>query len=175
MSKSRIVSVAIAMSLLVGASSCRKIEEKMAERTVEKATGGGKAEVDSKTGQVKLSQKGADGKETKVEIGQNTTVPADFPRAVPIYPGSKVIAAVSISQGEKGHMVTLSTTDPVPTVMDYYKKNLTGFKVDGELGGGDTSILTLSSSELTVSVSATRSSGENETTVQLTASKNGPS
>jgi hypothetical protein len=165
-------SIVIALGLLLALGACRKIEERQAERTVEKATGAEKVEIDSKSGQVKMRQKGADGKETEIQLGQNSTVPADFPRAVPIYPGSKVIAAVSISQGEKGHMVTLTTSDTVANVTAYYKKSLTGFKVDGEFGGGDTTILTMSSKELTVSVAATHNASENTTTVQLTASKN---
>jgi len=162
------VLLAAALSLPLG--GCRKIQEKMAEKAAEKATGG-EVDIDSKTGQVRMKQKGADGKETEVQLGQNSTIPADFPKAVPIYPGAKVIAAVSISQGEGGHMVTLTTDDSVSQVSDYYKKNLTGFKVDGEMSAGDTTILTMSSSELTVSVSATKSSTENNTAIQLTASK----
>jgi pentose-5-phosphate-3-epimerase len=159
---------AAALSLTLG--GCDKIKEKMAEKAAEKATGG-EVDIDSKTGQVRMKQKGPDGKETEVQLGKNTSIPADFPKAVPIYPGAKVIAAVSISQGEGGHMVTLTTDDSVEQVSEYYKKNLTGFKVDGQMSAGDTTILTMSSAELTVSVSATKSSTENNTAIQLTASK----
>jgi len=159
----------LALCLALGASGCNKIKEKMAERAVEKATGG-EVDIDSKTGQVRLKQKGPDGKETQVELGENTSIPADFPKTVPVYPGAKVIAAVSISQGE-GHMLTLTTNDSVVDVSAYYKKNLPGFKVDGELSSADVTILTMSNAELTVSISASKSSTENNTAVQLTASK----
>lgn len=100
----RITLTLIALALATG--GCRKIEEKMAEKAAEKATGG-EVDIDSKTGQVKLKQKGPDGKETEVQLGAGSTVPADFPKAVPIYPASKVMSSVTISQGE-GHMLTLN-------------------------------------------------------------------
>jgi hypothetical protein len=150
---------------------CRKSEEKMAEKAVEKATGG-QVEIDSKTGQVKMKQKGADGKETEVQLGQNSTLPADFPKNVPIYPGAKIMASVSISRGENGHMITLSTKDGVTAVLDFYKKNLPGFKVEGELSADDTTILTMSSDTQTVSVTASKSSGDDSTMIQLTTTKN---
>lgn len=170
MTTRKLLLIATALTLAFGAGGCRKIEEKMTERAVEKATGG-EVDIDSKTGQVKMKQKGPDGKETEVQLGGATQIPADFPKNVPIYPGAKVIAAVSISQGEGGHMVTLTTPDSVAQVSDYYKKNLTGFKVDGELAAGDTTILTMSGGTTTVSVSATRNKTENETAIQLTASR----
>lgn len=162
----RTVLVLVALALATG--GCRKIEEKMAEKAAEKATGG-EVDIDSKSGQVKLKQKGPDGKETEVQLGAGSSVPADFPKAVPIYPGAKVISAVTISQGE-GHMVMLNTSDSTQQVLEYYKKNLSGFKVDGELAGGDTTILTMSNAELTVSVSATKSSDDGTTLINLTAS-----
>ncbi|MBE7485585.1 MAG: hypothetical protein HS104_37150 [Polyangiaceae bacterium] len=162
----RTVLVLVALALVTG--GCRKIEEKMAEKAAEKATGG-EVNIDSKTGQVKLKQKGPDGKETEVQLGTGSSVPADFPKAVPIYPGAKVISAVTISQGE-GHMVMLNSSDSTQQVLEYYKKNLSGFKVDGELAGGDTTILNMSNAELTVSVSATKSSDDGTTLINLTAS-----
>jgi len=162
--------IASVLCLTPALGGCSKVEEKAAEKAAEKATGG-QVDIDSKTGQVKMKQKGADGKETEVQLGQNTTVPADFPKNVPVYPGAKLMASVSISQGENGHMLTLSTKDPVSAVLDYYKKNLAGFKVEGELGGTDTTILTMSSDTQTVSVTASKSSSDDSTMIQLTASK----
>ena len=162
------LSCVVLLSLAVASSGCRKIEEKMAEKAAEKATGG-EVDIDSKTGQVKLKQKGPDGKESEVQLGAGSTVPADFPKAVPIYPGAKVMSSVTVSQGES-HMVTLNTKDTTTAVLEYYKKNLGGFKVDGELAGGDTTILTMSNDQLTVSVTATKSSDDGTTLINLTTS-----
>jgi len=159
---------ALLISLAVAASGCSKIQEKMAEKAAEKATGG-QVDIDSKSGQVKLKQKGPDGKESEVQLGEHSTIPADFPKSVPIYPGSKVLSTVSISQGE-GHMVTLNTKDSAQQVLDYYKKNLGSFKVDGELASGDTTILTLSNDQLSVSVTAAKSSDDGTTLISLLAS-----
>jgi hypothetical protein len=158
----------VLLSLSLATTGCRKLEERMAEKAAEKATGG-EVNIDSKTGQVKLKQKGPDGKETEVQLGTGSSVPADFPKVVPIYPGAQVMSAVTISQGES-HMITLSTKDSTQQVLEYYKKNLGTFKVDGELGGGDTTILSLSNEQLTVSVTATKSSDDGSTLINLTAS-----
>ncbi len=156
------------LALLPLASGCRKIEEKMAEKAAEKATGG-EVDIDSKTGSVKMKQKGPDGKESEVQLGEGASIPADFPKSVPIYPGSKVMSAVTISQGDS-HMVMLNTKDSTSAVLEYYKKNLPAYKVDGELAGGDTTILTLSNDKTTVSVTATKSSDDGSTLINLTTS-----
>lgn len=162
----------IVVSLGLGLGACSKIEEKMAEKAAEKATGG-QVDIDSKTGKVKLKQKGPDGKESEVQLGEGSTVPADFPKAVPIYPGAKVMSAVTVSQGES-HVVTLNTKDSTQQVLDFYKKNLASFKTDGELTGGDTTMLNVSNDQLTVGVTATKSSDDGTTLINLTTSAKKP-
>lgn len=162
----------ILVSLGLGLSACSKIEEKMAEKAAEKATGG-QVDIDSKTGKVKLKQKGPDGKESEVQLGEGSSVPADFPKAVPIYPGAKVMSAVTVSQGES-HVVTLNTKDSTQQVLDFYKKNLASFKTDGELTGGDTTMLNVSNDQLTVGVTATKSSDDGTTLINLTTSAKKP-
>ena len=162
----------IRVSLGLGLGACSKIEEKMAEKAAEKATGG-QVDIDSKTGKVKLKQKGPDGKESEVQLGEGSSVPADFPKAVPIYPGAKVMSAVTVSQGES-HVVTLNTKDSTQQVLDFYKKNLASFKTDGELTGGDTTMLNVSNDQLTVGVTATKSSDDGTTLINLTTSATKP-
>jgi hypothetical protein len=162
----------IVVSLGLGLGACSKIEEKMAEKAAEKATGG-QVDIDSKTGKVKLKQKGPDGKESEVQLGEGSSVPADFPKAVPIYPGAKVMSAVTVSQGES-HVVTLNTKDSTQQVLDFYKKNLASFKTDGELTGGDTTMLNVSNDQLTVGVTATKSSDDGTTLINLTTSAKKP-
>lgn len=55
-------------------------------------------------------------------------------------------------------------------MLEYYKKNMTGFKVDAELASGDTTILNLSNDQLAVSVTATKSSDDGTTLINVTAS-----
>lgn len=163
----------VALSLGIAVSGCKKSEDEAAERAVEQATGG-KAKVDSKTGQVEVKTKGTDGKETNVQFGPGSKVPPDFPKEVPIYPRAKVMSSVSLAEGKNGHLLTLTTPDAANTVVEYYKKNLAGFKPDSELGsGGDGTMLMLSNAELTVSIAVSRS--DDETMVQLTVNKRTPS
>ncbi|MBI3200534.1 MAG: hypothetical protein HYZ29_03255 [Myxococcales bacterium] len=162
----------VLVSLSLGVGACSKIEEKMAEKAAEKATGG-QVDIDSKTGKVRLKQKGPDGKESEVQLGEGSSVPADFPKAVPIYPGAKVMSAVTVSQGES-HVVTLSTKDSTQQVLDYYKKSFSAFKTDGELTGGDTTMLNVSNDSLTVGLTATKSSDDGTTLINLTTSAKKP-
>src|SRR5689334_5423927 len=79
----------LAISPLAG---CRRIQEKLAQKAAEKAlegTTGGKVDVDGQN----ITIKNADGKGT-VAVGPGATVPADFPKDIPIYPGAKIMMAV---------------------------------------------------------------------------------
>lgn len=158
----------LAISLVVTLAGCKSPAEKEAEKSVAETTGG-QAKVDEKTGSVEVKTKDKDGRETNVQFGPNSKVPDDFPKSVPIYPGAKLMSTVSLADGKNGHLVTLSTTDEPKTVVEYYKKNLVGFKSDSELGSGDDSMFMMSNAEVTVSISVTRSEGD--TLVQLTVTK----
>jgi hypothetical protein len=165
-------SIFVAIGFAISISGCKKSEDEAAERAVEQATGG-KAKVDSKTGSVEVKTKDPSGKETNVQFGPGSKVPDDFPKEVPIYPGSKVMSAVSLAEGKNGHLLTLTTPDQATTVIEYYKKNLAGFKPDSELGsGGDGTMLMMSNAEITVSIAVSRS--DDETMVQLTVNKRTP-
>jgi hypothetical protein len=157
-----------AISLLVAASGCKSPAEKEAERSVEETTGG-QAKVDEKTGSVEVKTKDKDGRETKVQFGPDSKIPDDFPKNVPIYPGAKIMSTVSLAEGKNGHLITLESKDEPTQVLEYYKKNLAGFKTDSELASGTESMLMMSNAELTVSLSITKSSGD--TLVQLTVSR----
>jgi hypothetical protein len=58
------------------------------------------------------------------------TVPADFPKIVPIYPGAKVVAATkSTGPGGKGAWtVGLVANDDKNIVFTFFRANLSGFK-----------------------------------------------
>jgi hypothetical protein len=157
----------LAISLIV-AAGCKSPAEREAEKSVE-ATTGGQAKIDEKTGSVEVKTTDKEGRETNVQFGPNSKLPEDFPKSVPIYPGAKLMSTVSLADGKNGHLVTLSTKDEPKTVVEYYKKNLVGFKSDSELSAGDVTMLMMSNAELSVSISITQSEGD--TLVQLTVSK----
>jgi hypothetical protein len=161
-------SIFLAVFLIAAATGCKSQAEREAEKKVEE-TMGGQAKIDEKTGSVEVKTKDENGKETAIQFGPNSKVPDDFPKAVPIYPGAKIMSTVSLAEGKNGHLITLQTDAEPPTVIEYYKKNLVGFKTDSELGSGTESMLMMSNAELSVSISITKSEGD--TLVQLTVSR----
>src|SRR5262245_41566617 len=89
-----LVACFLAAPLVLGAAGCGKIAEKIQEKVVEKAVektieakSGGEVKVDihdkSFSGTVKR------GKEV-TGIGSAATMPDDFPKQVPVYPGAKL-------------------------------------------------------------------------------------
>lgn len=73
--------------------------------------------VDSQSGTVNVRSE--DG---SASIGGEAKIPSDFPKDVPVYPGSKVTFAVK-TEG-KNFSVAVLTKDDVAKVMDYYKREL---------------------------------------------------
>ncbi len=165
MTRRAIVLFAVAIS----ATGCGKIREKLFEKKVEEATGS-KVTVDE-SGRVNLMSKDDAGHETHVQFGEGTTLPADFPKAVPIYPGAKVIAVVSMGASKDGYLVTLDTTAPAEDVADFYKKNLKGFKEESNVSLGKTRMISLAEpGGLSVSLTITPSD-DGKTGVQITTSR----
>lgn len=160
--------VFLALFAAIASFGCKSPAEKEAEKAVEQTTGG-QAKVDEKTGTVEVKTKDKDGRESNVQFGPNSKIPDDFPKNVPVYPGAKIMSTVSLAGGKNGHLITLETADEPPAVIEYYKKNLIGFKNDSELTSGTTSILMMSNAELSVSLSITKSEGD--TLVQLTVAR----
>jgi hypothetical protein len=164
MTRRAVVLVALALT----ASGCGKLREKLFEKKVEQATGS-KVTVDE-SGRVNLLSKDDAGHETHVQFGDGTSLPADFPKAVPIFPGAKVIAVVSMGRKD-AYLVTLDTTAPAEDVSAYYKKNLKGFKGESDIALGKTRMLTLAEpGGLNVSLTITPSD-DGKTGVQITTSR----
>jgi hypothetical protein len=135
--RSSCLALSLLVSLAVLGSGCSKMAEKIEQGAVEKAVevqSGGKAKVDLSNDQGSITVN--DGK-TEAAWGQSVRVPVDFPKQIPIYPGSTVVSAVSDNTAKAKHMVMLRTADVADKVVDYYKGELKGFKVeqDANLGG----------------------------------------
>jgi hypothetical protein len=109
-------------------------DEEAIEKKIEKATGG-EAEVD-------ISKKGMEVKgeteegEYKLEAGEETEIPEDFPGDVFIYRPSKTVMAMKVPQG---HSVTLTTGHDQSTVIETYKQEMTasGWSEEGYVDMGD--------------------------------------
>lgn len=100
------------------------VAEKVAENAIENAIekdSGGSADVDINSGSI--SFKNEDG--TSVQYGQNVSIPADFPKAVPIYAGATPVAT-TIAGNEA--TATLTSMDSATDILAWYESQLNGWK-----------------------------------------------
>ncbi len=89
-----------------------------------------------------------------IAVGGNATIPSDFPKVVPIYPGAKVDLAVkSPGASTKGAWaLTLETPDDRNKVFTYYKANLSAFRQESDTSAGDTHMGTWQNPQYDVSI-----------------------
>jgi hypothetical protein len=162
--------LALCALLLIAATGCKRARQKAFEKSAEEATGAEKVQVTEDGKRVTLSSRD-DGGEAEIEMGESARIPADFPKAVPIYPGSKIVAAVgSTDKGKRSHIVTLAAPAAANAVYDFYKQKLPGFGKVEEVGIGNLRMLSaVNAKGTTVSVMVS-SNGSQASTVQLTAS-----
>lgn len=161
----------LSMSFLAVAG-CGKIVEKIQQKAIETAVekgvesqSGGKVKLDL-SGQ-KASVVGNDGK-TQGTWGKGATVPADFPKQVPIYPGSTILSSMSDNTTTSKHTVMLKTSDKSAKVIEYYKGELKGFRVENEGDTGQTHMVKLvDASKLSVQIVASEQDGDQATNVIL--------
>ena len=145
--------VIVLFSLLVVTSGCDGLRKKLFEKKASEAAGS-EVTVDEK-GRVNLKATDDAGSQTQVQFGEGTTLPADFPKSVPIYPGAKIIAVVSMGSRKDAYMVTIDTKAKPSEVIDFYKK-AKGFKIESDLALGKTHMLSLTASDgLDVTISVT--------------------
>ncbi|MBI2421530.1 MAG: hypothetical protein HYV27_01785 [Candidatus Hydrogenedentes bacterium] len=133
---------ALAATLILAASGCGKAADEAAEVAAEQAAAkeGHNLDVNLEGGNVKISGTDAEGNainiETKQEggtaemhikgadgaeahYGENTKLPADFPKDVPQYEGMKLISSMT----ESGNMVVQATLSAdLAAAKDYYVK-----------------------------------------------------
>jgi hypothetical protein len=156
----------------LGALGCSKIIEKIQQKAIETAVEKG---VESQSGgKVKLDLNGQkasvvanDGK-TQATWGKGATVPSDFPKQVPIYPGSTILSSMSDNSTTPKHTVMLKTPDGSAKVIEYYKGELKAFHVENEGDTGKTHMVKFVdkvASKLAVQVVASEEEGDTTTNV----------
>lgn len=161
----RLALLSLAVLLLSTGAGCRKLTQRFTEKAIEKATGGA---VEVKDDGVSIQATGQDGEPAVFSAGRGAKLPEDFPKEVPLYPGAKITAVMSMGAG---HTVTLTTSDDRDAVIGYYKKQLSGFK---QLMAADTEeaqLLSLQKDKLTVNVSASRNGPQGQTVIALVISR----
>jgi hypothetical protein len=150
--------------------ACKNPQREFEERAKE-ATGADQVEVDENGDRVTLSSK-SDAGESRVELGAQARIPADFPKNVPIYPGSKIVAAVEVTdKGKRSHIVTLSAPAAPDAVLQFYERKLPDFgKVEKVTLGGMRMLSADDGKGTSVNILIT-DGGAHTSTLQLTASR----
>jgi len=108
---------------------------------------------------------GPDG--SKVQVGENLTVPDGFPDDVAVYPELKIVSASSMPQG---FMLHGQTSDGVEKVAGFYLDKMAsgGWAKEGEFSQGD-AMRTISFKKEARTATVNVIKGDDGTTVQLTA------
>jgi 3-dehydroquinate synthase class II len=107
-------------------AGCKKAEEKLAEKFVEKAMeegSGGKADIDISGDKITITSKeGGQGGSFEFSGGKDLKLPADFPGDVPVYPDAAVISLLGM--GGENRQVTFQVGDKTAEVYAFYQKKL---------------------------------------------------
>jgi hypothetical protein len=150
--------ISILAAILLAASACHKREYV--------GPHGEKVEYDAKGKSVTV--RSADG---SVYVGgEGVKLPEDFPKDVPVYPGSKLASSVSAGQsGSAGHMVTLQTSDSSEKVATFYKSKFSTWQIAMEMASGGGKVLLLRSPDQKRSITVVANPSNGQTVVTLTA------
>ncbi|HEY3818293.1 MAG TPA: hypothetical protein VGL81_14035 [Polyangiaceae bacterium] len=119
--------VLLAAAVALPTVACKRLAERAAEKAEEKAIQkqtGGQVSVNGQKGTMTVVTDAGE-----IMIGPSATIPADFPKEVPLYPGAKPQLAVkqANAQGKITWELNLETPDPTAKVTDYYKANTAGY------------------------------------------------
>lgn len=101
----------------------------------------------------------------KVDVG-TASVPDNFPKDFPLYPGAKITSSLSGSKSgdQNGIWLTLTTGDGLDKVSSYYKTELVknGWGEEASYTAGDTTTLTVTKGTWSGSLAITNADGETQ-------------
>lgn len=143
-----------------------KVGEKSAEKVLEGITGGN---VDIKNGGEDVTIKTKDG-----SFSTSTSLPKGFPSDFPVYDNAKVTASIASTQESgAGSYVTFETTDSASKVSSFYKTELAsnGWETSNESTYGDLTSFTAEKGTIQASVSISRDTSSEKTTIVVTISE----
>ena len=148
--KYAVMAVLVAAVALAGCG--KKTSESLAEKMVEHAMAkeGVKGKVNISDGKVTMETK--DGT-TAYAAGEGTKVPDTFPKDVQVYAGAKVLASVSVPNGQN---LMLESGDSIEKIIAFYKGSMQGWKEEMSMNQGESSMLIYKKEPRTVSIVATR-------------------
>ena len=170
----KLVTCLFAAPLAFGVMGCGKIAEKIQEKVVEKAVeksieakSGGQVQVDLEG--KKLSAVSKSGKQVTA-IGESATLPADFPKQVPLYPGAALNVSHADNSGAPKYALMYTAGDSPDKVTAFYKDELKSFKLEQEtnMGSGRNLLFTdKAQAKLRVQLIIGKGEGDNGSTVML--------
>ena len=102
--------------------------------------------------------------------GAASTLPASFPKDVPLYPGARVVASIDTG-GPAGHSATFETKDWPDDVAKFYVGKLSGWKSGMDMKTEDTHTLILNSPDGKRSLTLAAKREALNTVVSLTVSE----
>ena len=154
----------LALLLLAGAGCSGSVRDKVAEKAIERSSGG-KAQVDLGEGSMKVKTK--DG---TAEWGSNK-LPADWATDAPIYPGASIQFSGSSNPttGQPGAVAILETKDSNTQVLEYYKKELAaqGWKIVANFETGTSATIAASKGDRNIGITSATSEGKTVITVAV--------
>jgi hypothetical protein len=103
------------------------------------------------------------------DLSVGATVPADFPKVVPIYEGARVVFASKSSspQGKQAWTATLETADPRERVVEFYKSHMPAFRLVTSMDMGDTTMAVWQGDAYTATLMAATEEKETRVTVTV--------
>jgi hypothetical protein len=149
------VLVVAAAVVVVGCSRTKTIKTDQGEITIS-----------DKGEMVKMEIKTEEGKDIKVNLGEQT-LPSNLPKDIPIYNPSKVTA--SQMMGNKKVMLNLTTPDEAGSVTKFYEHRLKedGWKLGRQMTMGPMAIMSGIKGNKKLNVTINRDDDEKETMISL--------
>ena len=149
----------VSLFALAPLTGCQKVQEKLRQKAEEKAletaTGG---DVRGSSGGITV--KGKNGE--VVTVGAAATIPVDWPKNVPPYPGATVSSVLTMPGT---YSLVLETKDTPSQVRDFYKSKLTSMKSEMDMGNDRTRAMAFQDGKTSVNITA---SDENDSKTGIT-------
>lgn len=121
----------LALLVLIALAGCNREKSVYSSRD-------GSVTLEKKHGDVSTMKiTGSDGKQVSVDFNAGS-VPADYPKDIPVYGGAKTVMAQSTNE-KNAHTLMLETADPVNKIADFYKSELekNGWKTENTVATGE--------------------------------------
>ena len=139
--------ILVALAVVCAVAGCRKSTTYTAkDGTRATVSQSGKVTVESKDGKMQVSGEGG------------LALPDDFPKDVPVYPGSTVTMSMAAKDGTH---VTLKSADPASKVVAFYKEKLkeNGWEIETTMNTEEMSMVSGKKEKRTVMAMTNRDSG----------------